>query len=218
MGLALIEPGAAAGIIAAVTLFAAHHGLAKGALFLGVGVVKSSHSRWMFLLLLFPALALAGLPFTSGALAKALLSLAVLEAAGKWSWIFFWMLPIAAVGTALLMARFLYLMHQLTEKQHAFSLLPALPWLALLSLILLVPLAYDGVPALVKSSWPIAVAAVIAILVIRTRPAWLAALVGRVPPGDLIGLLAAVRARCGNLTEARLSRAGGNCETLQFLR
>ncbi|MFC1665968.1 proton-conducting transporter membrane subunit [Pseudomonadota bacterium] len=210
LGLALIEPQAAAGIIAAVTLFAAHHGLAKGALFLGVGVVKSSHSHWMFLLLLIPALALAGLPFTSGASAKALLSLSALEAAGKWSWIFFWMLPIAAVGTALLMARFLYLMHQLTEKQHAFSLLPALPWLALLSLILLLPLTFGNVPALIESGWPIAVASTIAILILRARPAWLLSLVGRVPPGDLIGLLSAVRARCGSLTETWLSRVGGN--------
>jgi hypothetical protein len=139
-----------------------------------------------------------------------LLSLAVLEAAGKWSWIFFWMLPIAAVGTALLMARFLYLMHQLTEKQHAFSLLPALPWLALLSMILLAPLAFYGVSAPVTGIWSIVVAAAIAILVIRARPAWLLALVGRVPPGDLIGLLSAVRARCGNLTETWLSRVGGN--------
>ena len=209
LGLALIEPSAAAGIVAAVTLFAAHHGLAKGALFLGVGVVKSSHSRWMFLLLLFPALALAGLPFTSGALAKALLSLAVLEASGKWSPIFFWMLPIAAVGTALLMARFLYLMHQLTAKQHAFSLLPALPWLTLLSLILLLPLAFESTPALIKNSWPIAIAAVFAFLAIRTRPAWLVALVGRIPPGDLIGLPAAVYGYFSNPTDARFSRAGG---------
>lgn len=193
LGLALIEPGAAAGIVAAVTFFAAHHGLAKGALFLGVGVVKSSHSRRMFLLLLLPALALAGLPFTSGALAKEMLSLAALEAAGEWSWIFFWMLPIAAVGTALLMVRFLYLMHQLTEEQRSFPLLPALPWLTLLSLILLLPFVFDGTASLIKNSWPIAVAAALAILAIRTRPARLVALAGRVPPGDLIELFPSVQ-------------------------
>jgi len=213
LGLALIEPQAATGIIAAVTLFAAHHGLTKGALFLGVGVVKSSHSRLAFLLLLFPALALAGLPFTSGALAKDLLSLSVFEAAGKWSWLFFWIFTITGIGTALLMARFLYLMHHLTEKKQHFSLLPALPWLSLLSLILLLPLTLDSTPALVKNSWPIAVAAVIAILAIMTRPARLVALVGRVPPGDLIELFSSVHRYFSNLTNVRPGRTGVKSET-----
>jgi len=208
LGLALIEPRAAAGIVATVTLFAAHHGLTKGALFLGVGVVKSSHSRWTFLLLLFPALALAGLPFTSGALTKEMLSLAVVEAENRWSESIYWLLTITAVGTALLLARFLYLMYRLTEKQRSFPLLSALPWLGLLSLILLLPFAYDGTPSLVKNSLPIAVAAVIAILAMRARPARLLALVGRVPPGDLIELFSSVNRYFSNPTDARHSRAG----------
>ncbi len=204
LGLALIEPSAAPAIIAAVTLFAAHHGLTKGALFLGFGVVKSSSSPWAFSLLVFPALALAGLPFTTGALAKEFLSLSVLGVAEKWSWVFFWLLPIAALSTALLMARFLYLMSGLAERKSSFPLLPALPWLGLLTVILLTPLAYDGLPSPVKNSWPIAIAAATAILVTRARPALLTSLVGRIPPGDLIVPLSNLTARL--VAAYRLSR------------
>jgi len=206
LGLALLEPQAAPAIIAAVTLFAAHHGLTKGALFLGVGVVKSSPSRWAFPFLAFPALALAGMPFTSGALAKDLLSLSVFEVAGTWSWVFFWMLSVAAVGMSLLMASFLYIMRQLTGRQQTFDLAPALPWLGLLTVILFIPLSYDGVSSLTKNSWPIIAAAAIAILVIWTRPRILVSLVGLTPPGDIIGPFSGLANRL--VAAYRLSRNG----------
>lgn len=200
LGLALIEPGAAPAILAAVTLFAAHHGLCKGALFIGVGLVKTSSSQWPLVLLALPALALAGLPFTSGALAKALLSDAVPEAMNSWCRLFLWLLPVAAVGTALLMARLLYLMHEYAAQQRSTSLLPTLPWLGLLSTLLLAQLAYKGSTESIKNLWPIAIAVATAIGVIRARPAALIALVGRVPPGDIIAPLSRLTAR---LTAAR---------------
>ncbi|WP_431267590.1 proton-conducting transporter membrane subunit [Dankookia sp. P2] len=70
MGLALAVPGTAM----AVAFYATHHVLAKGALFLGVGVAAMpGRRRWILVLL--PALVLAlgfgGMPGTGGALAKA---------------------------------------------------------------------------------------------------------------------------------------------------
>lgn len=67
IGLALQRPEAAPVAGAALAVFALHHGLAKGALFLACGL--RSRRRGAYLLL--PALALAGLPGSSGALAKA---------------------------------------------------------------------------------------------------------------------------------------------------
>ncbi len=52
-------------------LYAAHHGLAKGALFLGAGLsAKGLLRRWHWWLLWLPALALAGLPLSSGGAVK----------------------------------------------------------------------------------------------------------------------------------------------------
>ncbi|MFN7210735.1 MAG: complex I subunit 5 family protein, partial [Aggregatilineales bacterium] len=57
--------------LVAVGLYALHHALAKGALFLGVAF--GGASRLVPIVLLLPALALTGLPLTSGAVAKAAL-------------------------------------------------------------------------------------------------------------------------------------------------
>jgi len=70
-GLAL--SAAAPGAVALLTLYAAHHLLAKGALFLGVGVLAEGVTRRRWLVLLPTALVglgIAGLPLTGGAAAK----------------------------------------------------------------------------------------------------------------------------------------------------
>lgn len=109
VGVALAEPSAARGAIAAALSFAQQHVLVKGALFLGVAVAAESAGprarRWALGGLLLSALALAGAPLTSGALAKLAVKqvtdvtsyAASLDAA----------LSIGSAGSALLMARFL---------------------------------------------------------------------------------------------------------------
>jgi len=95
---------------AVIALYAAHHGLAKGALFAGSDEllsVRAAHRRW----LLLPALALAGAPFTSGAAAKLAMK-AELGAAGI-SWPLPW-LTAAAIGTTLLMVRVLWCTERMT--------------------------------------------------------------------------------------------------------
>src|SRR5690606_4540540 len=77
MGIVVTVLGAALasdaeGTLGAAALYATNHGLAKGALFLSVGVVAAS-GRWRWSVVLPTALAagaIAGLPLTGGALAK----------------------------------------------------------------------------------------------------------------------------------------------------
>ena len=85
LGLGLANPALAPALLTGLVLFAAHHGLAKGALFLGVGVAHASPARWVVPALAIPALVLAGAPFTSGALTKQLLEAPLQELQGAWA-------------------------------------------------------------------------------------------------------------------------------------
>ncbi|HSB24135.1 MAG TPA: complex I subunit 5 family protein, partial [Burkholderiaceae bacterium] len=80
VGVALAIPAAAPAAITAATLYAFHHALAKGALFLGVSLAGAAtpwaRAMWMLGVAL-PALALAGAPLTSGYAAKTALKSAL---------------------------------------------------------------------------------------------------------------------------------------------
>jgi formate hydrogenlyase subunit 3/multisubunit Na+/H+ antiporter MnhD subunit len=96
---------------AAVIIYALHHAFAKGALFLGVGLapkIKDGRlQKWWFAFGLgLPALALAGAPLTSGLVAKTALKLAIAPLTNPWPGYLALLLPLAAVGTTLLMIRF----------------------------------------------------------------------------------------------------------------
>jgi formate hydrogenlyase subunit 3/multisubunit Na+/H+ antiporter MnhD subunit len=139
LGVGLAVPEAWPLALAAVLLYALHHALAKGALFLGVGVAKvASDGVWQRRLiligLLLPALALAGAPFTSGAVAKLALKTATALVPAPWSDWLGWLLPVAAVGTTLLMGRFLSLVWP-SSRTHGAPLRHDLwlPWAALLT-------------------------------------------------------------------------------------
>ncbi len=114
VGLAFCSSDGSRQALAPVLAYAMHHAMAKGALFLGVGVAAMTRgAAWRRLLcglgLLLPALALSGSPLTSGALAKLMLKGEVSAAPGAWPAALAWLLPFGAVGTTLLMARFLWL-------------------------------------------------------------------------------------------------------------
>jgi len=113
VGLGLAVPANWPVALMAVAVYAVHHALAKGALFLGVGVARTARNarqlRWTMAGLLLPALALAGAPFTSGALAKESLKHAIGSAPEPSQDWLAWALSLAAVGTTLLLIRFLYL-------------------------------------------------------------------------------------------------------------
>ncbi|MGI9328431.1 MAG: complex I subunit 5 family protein [Pseudomonadales bacterium] len=174
IGIALASPEALPLALTSVIVYALHHGLAKGALFLGVGVAThAGNLRWMvFLGLLLPAAALMGLPLTSGAVAKTALKSAV--GATAWSGWLNPLLALAAIGTTLLMARFLVTLHTTTKSQHTAN--PGLwsSWLAvLLSVALLVwfwPAAQDAANEAVKLAklwstiWPAVLGALLAVM------------------------------------------------------
>lgn len=111
VGVALRVPEAAPVALAGAAVYALHHGLAKAALFLGVGLVRRTASRRTHRVLLvgmvLAAASLAGLPATSGAVAKGWVKhglelAAVGDAVGL-------ALSLAAAGTTVLMVRLLLL-------------------------------------------------------------------------------------------------------------
>ena len=107
-----------------LALYGVHHGLAKGALFMGAGL--SAHARlrgWHWALMAVPALALAGLPLTTGAAVKVLLKDGV-ENSLPSLWLS--VLSVGSLATLLVVARALWLMHQ-TQKTEALPAPPAHP-------------------------------------------------------------------------------------------
>jgi formate hydrogenlyase subunit 3/multisubunit Na+/H+ antiporter MnhD subunit len=73
VGAALADPERAPVLLLVIALYALHHGLAKGCLFLAAGLALPAGAlrrAGVWLLVALPGLSLAGLPFTSGALAK----------------------------------------------------------------------------------------------------------------------------------------------------
>lgn len=189
VGAGLLLPQAWPLLLPAIGLYALHHGLAKGALFLGVGVAQRfGRNSWVMAGLLLPALALAGAPFTSGVLAKTQLKTALAGLPAPWPELLAWTLPLAAVGTGLLMARFLLLTPRGSKQDDAAGLLPS--WLALLAAMLaLVWMRVDsGTVAAVMSgaglasaAWPALSAALLAY-----AAWWLGWRGPAIPPGDVL--------------------------------
>ena len=124
IGAALLHPGAWPVLAPALALYALHHGLAKGALFLGVVAVeqaKDAARRWALAMQALPALALAGLPLSSGFWAKDGLKQALSSLPAPWPEALSWLLPIGALGTTLLMLRLLWLQAQPQAEPDAHS-------------------------------------------------------------------------------------------------
>ncbi|WP_153306793.1 complex I subunit 5 family protein [Desulfonatronum thioautotrophicum] len=127
----------------ALMLFILHHALAKGALFLGVGILQRSAGafrRLAWWLLLLPAAALAGFPATSGILAKHALDAVVGPLAGNMPLVP--LLFLATLGTTLLMGRFLLTVGApRPDAQVKRAMDPGLwlPWLFLLGLSATLP-------------------------------------------------------------------------------
>ncbi len=196
LGLTLVQPALAPVGVAGIALYAAQHGLAKGGLFLGVGLRKhagapGSLAQALILgVLVFFALALAGAPFTSGAVAKYNLK-PVLDAA-EWTWLG-GAVAASAAGTTLLMARFLWVMVRTEPHEESGWTWPLAAWGLLLVLVALFPFAFGKPASWATNAGPIGlgvgIAAAVALLA-ATRPKLLAPFIGLVSPGDLLALLA----------------------------
>lgn len=133
-GIGLAVPTAWPLTLPALLVFALHHGFAKAALFLGVGLSGAAgRVRTLVLLLLaLPALALAGAPFTSGAAAKFLFLESARYAPGRWAETIAVALPLSSVATATLMSRFLFLIARARPVR-----VPAALWSSWLAALLL---------------------------------------------------------------------------------
>ncbi|MCP3166744.1 complex I subunit 5 family protein [Myxococcus qinghaiensis] len=202
VGLALGAPEAAPVLIGAVLVYSVHHSLAKGLLFLGTGLLPATGRRgWRGVLVLvgltWCALEIAGAPLTSGALAK--LSLKSAEAAAHASEALPTLLSLAAVGSTLIMARFLECtVPKAPEEGKAGAGGMLLSWGLLLAvdtvLLFWPPVGRDELPHLLEpkylfsAAWPVLVGGVVAAVVWRSRR-WRTWRVPVLPAGDVLWLL-----------------------------
>lgn len=194
--------------------YALHHMLVKGALFLGVGVVAASGAlslAWIMPVCAVLALSLAGLPLTSGALAKyaakGLMGDHLVAA----------LATLAASGSALLMLHFLRLLGDYSKAPEDARAAPGLvvPWAGIAAASFIVPLlllepATGYVPASMlslgavwKSGWPVLLGGLLYLLLRRVE--------GRLPPvpeGDIV-VLAEAAAPLAARASTALERADG---------
>lgn len=120
-------------------LYGVHHGLAKGALFLAAGLIHAGRlPRIGWLLLSMPALAIMGLPLSSGGAVKT--ALKDVWHSGEFEAWLVW-LSLSSLTTTLLLIRALWLL--LRDARDAPATRPPflqlLPWALLSSLALLLP-------------------------------------------------------------------------------
>jgi formate hydrogenlyase subunit 3/multisubunit Na+/H+ antiporter MnhD subunit len=209
MGLAAGDQGVALD----TAFYAATHVLAKGALFLAVGVVAVTAARRLrptLVLAAVLALGLGGLPLTGGALAK----LAVKAPLGDG--VVGLLANLSAVGTALLMLHFLQCLARTApqEQQASAPAGLALPWqaMALASIVvpwLLFPFAGGDVAdaltlaALFDAFWPVLIGAALALALRRWENR-----LPHVPAGDIVGAAERIF-RAGYVVGAVLERADG---------
>lgn len=139
LALAWRHPQQVQALTVVLMLYGVHHGLAKGALFLAAGLIHTGRlSRIGWLLLALPALAIIGLPLTSGGAVKTALK----EAwhSGEFEGWLVW-LSLSGLTTALLLIRALWLLRRDARDAPASRppLRQLLPWALLSSCSLLLP-------------------------------------------------------------------------------
>jgi multicomponent Na+:H+ antiporter subunit D len=201
IGLAIGWPQTVPVVLPAIGIYAVHHGFSKGALFLGVGVlaaVEGSRRAHQLAVggLILASLALTGAPFTSGAVAKIALKSPLNDVQGFWVYGLNLLLPLAAIGTTLLMARFLFV---ITRHPSAHGRPQYGTWLSWTFTILLaatavwlLPVAQKAaskavqLPSLWQALWPVAAGVLISssVWMRSARNKRLAALA--IPQGDLL--------------------------------
>jgi hypothetical protein len=181
---------------------------------------------WLGLLL--AALSLAGAPFTSGAFAKAW----VKAAAGMlpqpaWG-VLSVVLPLAAVGTTLLLGRFLYVLRNRSHRPaHPAGAALWVPWALLLAPTVWIPAGAQvlepgpvaAVGTLVAAVWPVAAGAAFAALAAAAARA--GKRMPRLPAGDLVEIYGrAWRTLVGTWNRCRGAgwRSAGGREMFEHLR
>jgi len=204
VGLGLGWPQTVPMVLPAIGIYAVHHGFAKGALFLGVGVVAAGEGRRLahrFAAggLILASLALAGAPFTSGAVAKIALKSSLKDFQGSWISDLNLLLPIAAIGTTLLMTRFLFvvLRQSAAHGRPHFGMWLSWTFTVLLtaSAVWLLPVARKAVAmslqtaSLWQALWPVAAGVLLSgsVWFMAARKNWRP--VPCIPQGDLLFII-----------------------------
>lgn len=217
VGLGFIAPQSWSLLLTAILIFVLHHGLVKGALFLGVGMVSlppvSKIQRLLLIAgLLLTALSLAGAPFTSGMLAKQMFKepMLSLPSSPLLNGISI-LLTLSAIATTLLMVRFLYLVwpkDPLKQDNEGQPRTMWVSWLLLVAIVVVSPLLilfaplisplipslfndvfYWSLPMLISASWPILVGGIIVALVWWVNKKRLISSLLSVPQGDILVLI-----------------------------
>lgn len=197
-----LHAGAGTAAAAAATLYALHHGLAKGALFMGVGVMQKSGRKsagYVTVALALVALSVAGLPLLGGSLAK----LAIKTPLG--GGVPELLVTASAAGTGLLLLRFLFLVQDMRKRDLSSRppLSMSLPFAAIGAAALIAPWAFfeswSGqsfgyafeLGNLGTALWPLLAAGALATLFLGFRPRRLPS----IPEGDLLIPVEAVTRR-----------------------
>lgn len=126
LGLALGTEQSISVWVGVLALYGVHHGLAKGALFMGAGLamtVKLPRAAWVLMTL--PALALAGLPFTGGAVAKTALKTGLYDSDLT---LLITLLSLGSLATTLLVIRIMVLMRQANQAVADDNPMPVSYW------------------------------------------------------------------------------------------
>ena len=208
IGAGLVYPDAWPVILPALLFFSVHHGFAKAALFLGLGVMGRTpgvgSSRTLVRAgLAVSALGIAGLPVTSGYVAKNALKSGTALMSSPWHEVLIWLLPLTSITTTLVMARYLYLTWASAKPsdKKGLSAMLVLPWVFLTAGVVAIPLfgtsfgLVDPSWAKLEPSylwtalWPVGLAGLLLLVVLKYES--VRALVGRnaIPAGDLVNLV-----------------------------
>lgn len=190
--------------LTAIVIYVAHHALTKGALFLGVGLLDAARGRlWSTRVLLagmaVSSLALAGAPLTSGAFAKSGLKEATHTANSS---LVDGLVTLAAVGTTVLMARFLVLVRDDLAGKPSSTRLHLWMWMSWAGLIVgsgllswVLPWYVDlditdptaiSLTKVWSGSWPVLAGLALTGGAVYVRQRWGLPSAPRIPPGDII--------------------------------
>ena len=227
-GIGLFVGSGASAATAGILLYAFHHALAKGALFLGVGVVggiegRSAKRVWVTAALGIAALALAGAPLTTGAVAKTALKTAMVPLPDGWKETLAILLPLSAIGTTALMGRFFYTLRTYTAH-HSVSKTEFCSWIGLLALsataLFLIPDGRPAADAMLKlgsvwlSLWPVAAGAGVATAVWLWNRRTGRSIAWCPPAGDLLVPIERLSGAVGRLAAMLTGKAQGVLRTL----
>lgn len=188
MGLAAADPG----VRLDAAFYAANHTLAKGVLFLAIGMMatgSSDQGRTTIIVAAVLALGLGGLPLTGGALAK----LVAKSSLGQG--VVGWLALASTVGTSLLMMHFLSRLAGIARQDDGGGRPAACGWswrAAAAAAILLPWLLFGALgesaaaalapSALLASTWPVVTGAVLWLAIARWGDR-----LPTIPPGDFLG-------------------------------